>query len=197
MPTKPNELYNILFNKFGPQNWWPIDKKHHINNKSDPRFEIIIGAILTQNTSWLNVEKALENLKNNIILDIDNIINCNKRKLQKLVQPSGFYKQKTDRLIIISRYLKDNYNNNLSQFFNRDTQTIRRELLSLNGIGYETADSILLYAGDKPVFVVDAYTKRICSRIPFKTDLDYDSIQCFFQKQLSKSFSKKRFNQGL
>lgn len=185
----PVKLYQILQNKLGNQNWWPKDNKYHIKNNSDPRFEIIIGAILTQNTAWSNVEKALNNLKKENILDIEKISNQKINIIKKTIKSSGFFNQKAVRLLNFAKYLRDNYNGDLDLFFNRDLQTIRAELLSLNGIGPETADSILLYAGEKPIFVVDAYTKRICKRIPFETNLDYNSIQDFFQKELSKNYS--------
>ena len=181
-------LYQILCNTFGKQNWWPVDKKYHEKNRTDPRFEIIVGAILTQNTAWSNVEKALLNLKSQKMLNIEKLANENVKKLTMMVKPSGFFNQKALRLKNVSRYLKDRYNSDLDCFFLRDTIAIREELLSLNGIGPETADSILLYAGNKPIFVVDAYTKRICKRIPLDTNISYHEIQEYFQKELSKKY---------
>jgi endonuclease III related protein len=187
----PTNIYKILYKKFGKQNWWPVDKQYHKKNKTDPRFEIIIGAILTQNTAWSNVEKAITNLKHNNMLNISDILNTDFNILTEIIKPSGFFNQKAKRLKIISSHLKNNFNSNLDKFFDRKTGIIRNELLSLNGIGPETADSILLYAGDKPVFVVDAYTKRLCERIPLKTKIFYDDIQIFFEKDLSKNFKDK------
>ena len=185
----------MLLEQFGHQNWWPIDKQYHKKNKSDPRFEIIIGAILTQNTAWSNVEKALDNLKSKKMLDIKKISNVNIKTLKKLIKPSGFYNQKAHRLKNMARYLHENYNDNLDIFFNREMKEIRRELLSLSGIGSETADSILLYAGNLPIFVVDAYTKRLCKRLPLKTGISYDEIQKYFQKQINKKYKENQTTQ--
>jgi endonuclease-3 related protein len=188
MKITPQKLYIKLYNKFGNLNWWPIDKKYHEENGSDPRYEIIVGAILTQNTNWPNVEKALENLKSEKILDIKKISETNIDHIKKIIKPSGFFNQKAKRLKNLSLYLKNNYNCDLDKFFNKNLKDIRKELLSLDGIGPETADSILLYAGNKPVFVVDAYSKRICERILLYTDLNYDDIQNFFQNELLKTY---------
>ena len=168
-----------------------MDKKYHKKNSTDPRFEIIIGAILTQNTAWSNVEKALENLKKEKKLDIKSILETDIDYLKKLIRPSGFFNQKAKRLKNISEFLYKKYNSDLDLFFKKNKNKLREELLSLNGIGPETADSILLYAGNKPVFVVDAYTKRLCKRIPIKVEIEYDSIQKYFQDTLSKKFRKK------
>ena len=191
MNITPKKLYGKLSNKFGDLKWWPVDKKYHEKTGSDPRCEIIVGAILTQNTNWPNVEKALENLKSERMLDIKKISEANINHLKKLIKSSGFFNQKAKRLKNITLYLKKNYNCNLDDFFNKDLKEIRNELLSLNGIGPETADSILLYAGDLPIFVVDAYTKRICERIPLFTNLNYDDIQSYFQNELLKIYNPK------
>ena len=190
MKITPHSLYTILLNQFGNLNWWPMDKDYHKKNGSDPRFEIIIGAILTQNTAWSNVEKALENLKLQKMLEVKNISKIQIEDLQELIRPSGFFKQKATRLKDISTYLKNNYSANLDKFFDRDMNNIRNELLSLNGIGPETADSILLYAGNQPIFVVDAYTKRICERLPLNTNISYEEIQNYFESELSQNYSK-------
>lgn len=195
MIQKPYELYQQLIKQFGKQNWWPIDKEYHEKNKTDPRFEIIIGAILTQNTAWSNVEKALSNLKTKKIMDIKKISEIPIETIAELIRPSGYYNQKAVRLKNIAEHLKQKYEADLDQFFNRELQLIRQELLSLNGIGSETADSILLYAGSLPIFVVDAYTKRICQRIPLKTEISYDKIQEYFQKEISKKNSEEELTQ--
>ena len=191
MKKNPKNIYEKLIEEFGNLNWWPFDKIYHQKSSSDPRFEIIIGAILTQNTTWSNVEKALTNLKSKNLLDIENISRLNINELQELVKPSGFFNQKAKRLKIFSNFLIDKFNGDLDKFFNRDIHIIRNELLSLNGIGPETADSIILYAGNMPIFVVDAYTKRLCQRLPLPTKISYDEIQEFFQIMLSKNYSKK------
>lgn len=185
------ETYQILEKECSALNWWPVDKKYHKKNKTDPRFEIIIGAILTQNTAWSNVEKALENLKEKNKLDINSIIKTDIEELKGMIRPSGFFNQKAGRLKIISNHLAEKYDKDLDGFFKKDLKDLREELLSINGIGPETADSILLYAGEKPIFVVDAYTKRLCQRLPIKVELDYDSIQKHFQKELSKKYNGK------
>lgn len=195
MTINPKNLYRVLQKEFGNLNWWPIDKNYHEKNDSDPRFEVIVGAILTQNTAWSNVEKALVNLKSRKMLNIQSISDLDIEKLQEMVRSSGFFKQKAERLKDLAFYLRNNYNCNLNYLFDRKFHIIRQELLSLNGIGPETADSILLYAGNKPVFVVDAYTRRICERLPLDTDISYDAIQNYFQTELAKSYSKKELNQ--
>ena len=184
-------IYKVLISAFGPQNWWPIDKKYHRKYRSDPRFEVIVGAVLTQNTSWSNVEKALTNLKSHNILTIQKIASINIKKLKELIKPSGFFNQKALRIKNLSIYLYEYYDNNLNRFFKRDHHMVRKELLSLNGIGQETADSILLYAGNYPIFVVDAYTKRLCQRIPIIASNSYNHIQNYFQIRLRKIFPQK------
>lgn len=191
MKLTPNDLYKILLEEFGRRNWWPMDKTYHERRGSDPRFEIIVGAILTQNTAWSNVEKALTNLKSNNMLEIQKISGANINKLQTMIKPSGFFNQKAERLKTLASYLHKNYHDNLDDFFNRNVYDIREELLSLKGIGLETADSILLYAGNLPIFVIDAYTKRICKRLPLKTPLSYDDIKRYFEMELSNHHSKQ------
>jgi endonuclease-3 related protein len=191
MKITPQKLYKVLLKKFGDLNWWPIDTNYHEKNNSDPRFEVIVGAILTQNTAWSNVEKALTNLKLLNILDIKNISEININELQDLIRPSGFFKQKTKRLKDLVSYLKDKYSGDLNYFFDREIPIIREELLSLKGIGPETADSIILYAGNLPIFVVDAYTRRICQRLPLNTNISYDEIQDYFETELSRNYTKK------
>lgn len=195
MKLKPHTLYRMLLEEFGCRNWWPIDKNYHKKHRTDPRFEIIVGAVLTQNTAWPNVEKALANLKTKNMLDIKEISEIDIESLQNMIKPSGFFNQKAERLKNLALYLHNNYHDNLDYFFNKDIKGIRKELLSLNGIGPETADSILLYAGDLPIFVVDAYTKRICKRIPLDTHISYDEIQHYFEEELSKKYSKKKLTQ--
>jgi len=192
MLVDPQKLYTILLNHFGNQQWWPYDKEYHKINGSDPRFEIMIGAILTQNTAWSNVEKALFNLKKNKSLTVKTIVDIPIDKLKLMIQPSGFFNQKATRLKILADHIYEKYDNSLDNFFKRDIKEIRDELLSLNGIGPETADSMLLYAGNLPIFVVDAYTKRICNRIPIKiNDESYDEIQQYFERELNANLSEK------
>lgn len=192
MTTSPKNLYELLLDTFGHQHWWPVDWKYHQRHHSDPRFEIIIGAILTQNTAWTNVKKALENLKKQNILTIPAMIHVEEKNLKTMIQPSGFFNQKAQRLKFFASYLEKKYGGDLQKFFSQEPSEIHHELLSLPGIGPETADSILLYAGDHPVFVVDAYTERICLRFPFPVlSNSYDDIQQFFENQLSSTIPEK------
>ncbi|MFA5101776.1 MAG: endonuclease [Candidatus Thermoplasmatota archaeon] len=192
MGIAPKDLYERLFGVFGLQQWWPVDKTYHQKHHSDPRFEIIIGAILTQNTAWTNVEKALGNLKKQHIFTSHAIAQIAVEHLKLMIQPSGFFNQKAHRLKWFSSYLENQYGGDLQMFFSRDTREIRDELLLLPGIGPETADSMLLYAGDHPVFVVDAYTRRICHRLPYPIESDsYEVIQDFFDSSLKSSIGKE------
>ena len=159
-------IYAVLLKEFGRQHWWPTISK----NK---QFEIIIGTVLTQNTSWKNVEKSINNLNKNNLIDINKISKINTKKLASLIRSSGYYNQKAERLKIMAKFL-----------INNKTLT-RNKLLNVKGIGPETADSILLYAFKKPVFVVDAYTKRIMGRLGYKQE-EYDEFQELFEKNLPK-----------
>jgi endonuclease-3 related protein len=186
------QLYHLLLDYFGHQQWWPVDHTYHTTRKSDPRFEIIVGAILTQNTAWSNVEKALHALKQHHALTIESIASLDLQTLKTLIRSSGFFNQKAHRLQTISAYLSREYHADLSSFFSRDTVTVRADLLRLHGIGPETADSIVLYAGDKPVFVIDAYTRRISRRLPLPVDEEsYSELQHFFEYSLQKIFSEE------
>jgi len=168
------KIYNKLLNHFGKQDWWPAETP----------FEVIVGAILTQQTQWSNVEKAIENLKNNNLMTPAAIANADIETLEKAVYPSGFYKQKALRIKKISEYLLNNYNGNLDNFFSGDTKDIRKELLKLDGIGLETADSILLYSGNKKIFVIDAYTKRMCKCCGVNGN--YEALRYFFENHLPR-----------
>ena len=185
-------IYKKLYSKYSPQGWWPLTikgykSKHHVGRpkKDKHRFEIIIGAILTQNTNWKNVEKAIYNLSKNDLIDIKKISKVNQKKLGELIRPAGYYNQKAERLKIIANYILKNYKGNISSFFKKDMKELREELLKIKGIGPETADSIVLYAAEKPVFVIDAYTKRIFERLGFKGN-DYDEWQRLFMDSLKK-----------
>lgn len=162
------DIYTKLFNHFGPQHWWPASSK----NK---QFEIIIGAILTQNTSWKNVEKAISNLRKSDALNKEAIQNLPKTKLAQLIKPSGYFNQKAGKL------------KSLIEFLNSKRPITRDNLLSVWGIGPETADSILLYAFNKPYFVIDAYTKRIMHRLGFK-ESSYEELQSLFSINISKDY---------
>ena len=171
-------IYNLLFKRFGPQEWWP----------GDTPFEVIIGAILTQNTIWTNVEKAIANLKKAHVLSPDKLHKLDMKKLAKLIRPAGYFNIKASRVKNFINWLFENYEGKLKNLEKIPTDRLRRELLSVKGIGPETADSILLYAFERPVFVVDAYTARICSRHHLiDKDADYHQIQVFFESNLAAS----------
>lgn len=189
MKTTPNNLYTILYNSFGPQYWWPMDHSHHKQNNTDPRFEVMIGSILTQNTAWTNVEKAIKQLKKHNLLSIKALKHADNDLVKTCIRSSGYFNQKAKRLQFLSDHLVEKYNGNLNQFFSKSIKKLRQELLSLHGIGPETADSMLLYAAKKPVFVVDAYTKRLCKRIPLPVNAaSYDDIQHYFEDELKKRY---------
>ena len=173
-------VYKQLLSKFGPQGWWPLTikgnhSKHHVGKPktTNHQFEIIIGAILTQNTNWKNVEKALYSLSKNNLIDVNKIKKIKKEKLAELIKSAGYYNQKAERLILIS------------EFISKNPSPTREQLLNVKGIGPETADSILLYAYNKPFFVIDAYTKRIFQRLGHKAD-NYEEWQKLFTNNLPK-----------
>ena len=171
------QIYQKMFEALGPRQWWP----------GETPFEIVIGAILTQNTNWSNVEKAIKNLKTAGKLSPEGIYELSVTELAKLIRPSGFFNVKAKRVKTFINWLFSRYEGNLSKMFARDLQSLRSELLSVKGIGPETADSILLYAGNMPTFVVDAYTHRIFSRhelIPEEST--YDDMKSFFEENLPK-----------
>ena len=146
--------YRALYRAWGAQHWWP----------AETQFEVIVGAYLTQNTAWTNVERALANLRTANLLSVDGIRRVKLDRLERLIRPSGYFRQKAGRLKTFVAFLDKEYGGSLDRFFPQPTDKLREELLSLNGVGPETADSILLYAGNHPVFVVDAYTRRILAR---------------------------------
>jgi endonuclease-3 related protein len=167
--------YAALYSAGGAQHWWP----------AETQFEVIVGAYLTQNTAWINVERALTNLRRANLLSLDGIRAVRISRLQRLIRPSGYFRQKAARLKTFIKFLDERYEGSLHNLFSESTETIRKELLSLNGVGPETADSILLYAGNHPVFVIDAYTRRILDRhgiVPEKTE--YEELRQLFQKSL-------------
>jgi endonuclease III related protein len=170
--------YETLFSAWGCQHWWPAQS----------RFEMIVGAYLTQNTAWTNVEKALSNLRRERLLTIDGISRASTRQLEALIRPSGYFRQKAQRLKTFVSFLDKHYGGSLSRMFARPTTELRNELLALNGVGPETADSILLYAGNHPVFVVDAYTRRILERheiVP--ANASYEEIRELCEQALSEN----------
>jgi len=170
------EIYDKLLDHFGNQNWWP----------ADTRFEVIVGAILTQQTSWKNVEKSIKNLKDNDVLEPKKLFNLPIKRLENLIRPCGFFKVKSKRLRSFLEFFVKNYDGNLNEMFELSVDDLRKTLLSVHGIGPETCDSILLYAGDKPIFVVDAYTIRLCERYPIIKSKKYEEVREFFEKNLPK-----------
>jgi len=168
-------IYKTLYSHFGPQNWWP----------GDTPFEVCVGAILTQNTAWQNVEKAILNLKKEKILNPHKINKLPAKKLAKLITPAGYFNIKAKRLKNFISFLCKRYDGKVGKMFSNSSDHLRGHLLDVNGIGPETADSILLYAGNVPIFVVDAYTKRIFNRLNLTPeDITYHEMQEIFMKNL-------------
>lgn len=189
------EIYKLLLSEFGEQGWWPVTPKGEIKPKyfqkdhtNKQKFEIIVGAILTQNTAWNNVEKALENLNNKKILDVRKLKITDKKILAALIRPAGYFNQKAEYIKSFADYIVKNYKSELTPLFMKNIAELRDELLSLKGIGPETADSILLYAAEKPIFVVDAYTKRVFERIGY-TKKTYEDFQNLFMENLERNAS--------
>ncbi len=171
------EIYQRLYQNFGPQHWWP----------ARTRFEVMVGAILTQNTNWGNVERSISKLRAANALTPERIARMPLRRLKVLIHSSGFYNQKAAKLKAFSRFLFDRYGGSVAKMRGKETAKLREELLALNGIGPETADSILLYALDKPIFVIDAYTRRVFSRHGFLSERHgYDQWQRLFMDNLPR-----------
>ncbi|MCG2709753.1 MAG: endonuclease III domain-containing protein [Thermodesulfovibrionales bacterium] len=177
-------IYKKLFKSFGPQNWWP----------GDTPFEVAVGAILTQNTNWGNVEKAINNLKKEKVLNAKAIHDMPVNRLASLIRHAGYFNVKAKRLKAFIDFLVNDYHGSMKNMKKEEMHSLRKKLLSVNGIGPETADSILLYALDKPIFVIDAYTKRVLSRhnilghVADSTlrDETYDKFQELFHLSLKK-----------
>jgi len=177
-------IYQKLYRFFGPQYWWP----------GETPFEISVGAILTQNTNWGNVEKAINNLKKQNALSAKAIHEMPVKKLSELIRPAGYFNIKAKRLKSFINFLMNDYNGSMKRMKKDDVHSLREKLLSVNGIGHETADSILLYAHEKPIFVIDAYTKRVLSRHSImEHDEPYDKFQELFHSSLGKDV--KLFNE--
>jgi endonuclease-3 related protein len=171
-----------LYSFYGPQHWWPADNW----------FEVTIGAILTQNTTWKNVERAINNIKLKNLMSPIELYNIDKNKLAQIIKPSGFYNLKSERIKNYLEWLKK-YDFEYSSIKKKNYNELRQELLNIKGIGKETADSILLYAFNFPVFVVDSYTKRLFNRLGFELSENYDEIQEFFEITLGKD--EKLYNE--
>jgi len=168
-----DEYYNSLLTSFGPQHWWP----------GQTPFEIIVGAILTQNTAWTNVEVAIARLRRAGLLSFRAMERVSLRRLEPLIRSSGYFRQKARKLKAFCGFLRREYGGSLRRMFETPTIELRRKLLTVFGVGPETADSILLYAGAHPVFVVDAYTKRLLSRHGWIGDkAKYEDVRWMFER---------------
>lgn len=169
------EMFTTLLNHFGPQHWWPAETE----------LEVLVGAVLTQNTNWKNVEKAIMNLKEENLLSLSHLQTLPVSKLAQLIRPSGYYNIKAKRLKNLIDFIAERYQSDLAGLFDAETESLRQGLLSVNGIGPETADSILLYAAHRPVFVVDTYTHRILRRHGMTDEqTDYHELQSLFTDHL-------------
>jgi endonuclease III related protein len=177
------QVFELLLEHYGALEWWPADTP----------FEVCVGAILTQNTNWLNVEKAIVNLKREGVLSLEALHDIDPEWLAELIRPSGFFNIKTVRLKHFVTWLSERYGT-LEAMFEVDWRQLREELLAVRGIGRETCDSILLYAGEKPSFVVDAYTKRLFSRLGMVQEKDsYEEVRSLFMDHLPND--SKLFNE--
>ena len=171
------EIYRCLFNRYGPQHWWPADEP----------FEVMVGAILTQSTAWTNVEKAIRNLKEARVLGPSSLRSLEPEELASLIKPSGYYHVKAKKLKALVDWF-EKYKDDLHGVIALDANRLRSDLLKVYGIGEETADSILLYAAEKPVFVIDAYTRRIIDRIGITPlERSYDGYQRLFMDNLPQN----------
>lgn len=169
------EMYELLFRRFGPQHWWP----------GETALEVVVGAVLTQNTNWKNVEKAIQNLKREHLLSIRALESCSIEALSEELRPAGYYNLKSKRLKNLVRLISDRYEGDLDGMLKEDPAALRQNLLSVNGIGRETADGIMLYAAGAPVFVVDAYTYRILYRHGMVDEqIMYEDLQALFMENL-------------
>jgi endonuclease-3 related protein len=168
-------IYEALYRHYGPQRWWPAEEP----------FEVVVGAILTQNTAWVNVEKAIANLKRAGVLHPAGLQAIEPEALAELVRPSGYYNQKARKIKAFVAHLSERYGGDLAGLFARPLPELRAELLGLFGIGPETADSIILYAAEKPIFVIDTYTRRVFGHLGFaEADASYEDFQRLFMAHL-------------
>jgi len=168
-------IYHQLMDCYGPQHWWPAQEP----------FEVMVGAILTQSAAWVNVEKAIANLRAAGALAAEPLRRLTLSEIAQLIHPCGYYNAKALKLKSLALWLGEHYNDNLDELFANDIDSLRQQLLSVHGIGQETADSIVLYAANKPIFVIDAYTRRIVSRIGLAPDSNsYTAYQFLFMDNL-------------
>lgn len=177
-PPQLMDIYGLLYDCYGPRGWWP----------GDGPFDVIVGAILTQAASWNNVELALANLKAADCWSFPAIHECPQERLAEIVRPSGYFNAKAAKLQAFAAHLLERYGGDLNRMFNKDTAILREELLSIHGIGNETADDILVYAAGKPSFVIDTYTVRILERLGIVPDAvrpKYGDWQEMFHQRLA------------
>lgn len=171
------DVYKRLFNHFGPRHWWP----------AETALEVIVGAILTQQVAWRNVETAIANLKRRNVFDPVSLLAVPDEELWELIRPTRFFRQKVARLKDLCRVVMEEFDGDLSAFLAQEPNALRTRLLAIRGIGKETADSIVLYAAKQPVFVIDSYTHRIFSRLGLTTGSEsYDALQEQFVKNLPR-----------
>ena len=169
------EIYHRLYAAYGPQHWWP----------GEGPFEVIVGAILTQQVGWRNVELAIAGLKTAGLMDPESLARAPLEQIAQIIRPTGYYNQKAKKLKAFLDFLNARYNADLNKLFSLPVDKLRAELLSVRGIGEETADSIILYAAEKPSFVVDAYTRRILTRLGvINGEESYGEIRELFMKNL-------------
>jgi endonuclease-3 related protein len=172
MSSIPLQVYERLLNVFGPQQWWP----------GDSPFEIMVGAVLVQNTAWRNVERAMENLREAGVMEPHALYALPPRELAELIRPAGYFQVKAKRLRNLLKFVIDEFDGSLDAMFRTSLPTLREQLLAVHGIGPETADAILLYAGGLSTFVVDTYTHRILARHGWiDYDTDYHQIKDYFE----------------
>jgi endonuclease-3 related protein len=170
-----NEMFDLLLDQFSPQDWWP----------GETPFEVMVGAVLTQNTNWKNVEKAIDNLKRQGLLNLENLHALPLSRLAEEIRPAGYYNIKAKRLRNLTAFIEERYGGDLAAMLDAESGTLREGLLSIKGVGPETADSILLYAANLPVFVIDAYTYRILRRHGMiDEETTYDELQSLFMDHL-------------
>lgn len=184
LPQILEQIYHRLFEHYGPQHWWPADDS----------FEVVVGAILTQSAAWINVERAINNLRTAEALNPIALRQIPVDELANFIRPSGYFNVKAQKLKAFVDRLGDRYGDSLESMFALDTSGLRTELLSIYGIGQETADSIILYAAGKPIFVIDAYTHRIMDRLGLSPNKgDYSGLQALFMENLPND--EKLFNE--
>jgi endonuclease-3 related protein len=175
MSSPIQQVFDRLFAAFGPQHWWP----------GESPFEVIVGAVLVQNTSWKNVERAIANLREAGVMSPPALYDLPAAELAELIRPAGYFQVKTKRLRNVVGFIVDEHEGSLDEMFKLDLPTLREQLLSIHGIGPETADAILLYAGEKPTFVVDTYAHRLLARHGWiGYDASYEEIKDYFESSL-------------